>query len=428
MKRALVISLLVLGFGIGVAAQSISGAWSTDIVFQIDAVDNLEVRSLTSILDVDYALSGWAFGFNLFVDMDELFDLNLDLTGVLGAFSLYSFLDFDPALQTPSFTSWENLVRVSIAGVELWGAFVLQDVPGNTIGTGWALGGHGVAGDIEVWVEADFNVGMWGYSPMFWIQIYGWDILHDWGTYFDCSDGEWYSGVFTVLEAGCTPAFSNLDIVIEAPFTCLDFIVWANFDCENGFDYVKFSLNDIDIGGGWFQLDDLDITFTAISKTVSTDFSLTLGDAVCVTPYLYLNHGVFDITGITLRALLLSYSYNGVTIKAGELFSDDYYVGFTKAGALTRYVNCSVTGADEFIGVWFDGDSCCGGLTSASVVTFFDSNLLGGGAPDDVGIFGFVLITANVEIGIGSGFSINLGLDVADEGLDSLSAGFTFAF
>jgi len=441
MKRALVISLIcVFGLGIGAAAQSLTGAWETDIVFTLGgAGDAVSVSSLTSVLDVDYALSGWTFGFNAFVNATELFDLNFDLSGVLGAFSLYSFIDFDPAnaggTQTPSFVRWEGLTKVSIAGVELWGGFVLQDTtPGvgqrgdaSGMGAGFTVGGHGSAGDIEIWASVDFNLAMWGATPMTWIQIYGWDILHDYATYLDCSDGVWYSGVFNPIGVDCDPDFSNLDIVIMAPFTCLDFIVWVNFDCTYGFDYIQFDLNDIDLGAGWFQLDDLNVKFTTLTKTVSTDFTLTFGSAVCVTPYFDLvQDGLFTITGVELQALLLSYSYNGVTIKAGEIFT--YYVGFDKLGNLKKagYEDCTVTGADEFIGVWFEGDSCCGGLTSASVVMFFDSNLLA--ASTSTGIFDFVLISADVEVGIGSGFSVKGGLEVSDTGLDNLSIGFSFSF
>lgn len=427
MKRALVVTLLVFGLGIGVAAQSFSGSWVTDITF---TVNPLNIGSLTSILDVEYALSGWTFGANMFVDEIDLFDINFDIAGSLGAFSFWSFLDFDPGstTQTPSFTNWSSLVKVSIAGVELWGAFVLQDKDDDgSIATGWTVGGHGLAGDVEIWASVDFNVDVWStYTVLTVIDGWGWDTLYDWGTYWDCGDAAWLSGTFTATDETCDPAFTNLDIYIEAPLTCLDFGIWVNFTCDVGFNYINFMLNDIDLGAGWFQLDDLDVKFTVLDKTVTTDFTLTFGDAVCVTPYFDLNQvGLNVIDGITLRALTLSYTYNGVTIKAGEVF-DTYYAGFTKSGSLTRYAKCAVTSADEFIGVFFDGDSCCGGLTSASLVTFFDSNLLT--ASTSTGIFDFVLITANVEVGIGSGFSIRGGIDVADDGLAALMAGFTFSF
>jgi len=435
MKRALVLSLIcVLGLAFTGFAASLTGSWDTDIVFTVAPA--LTVSSLTSILHVDYAIDDWTFGFNAFIGNPvadfELFDLNFDVAGSLGAFSLYSFLDFDPTIQTPAFTSWENVVRVSIAGVDLYAAFALQDLDlDGVIGSGWAVGGYASAGLVEIWAEADFNIS----SGLYYIDYYGyWGAIVDWATWYSCVSDAWYSGFWTVTDETCVAGFTNFDIKVKAPFTCLDFIIWANFDCTNGFDYVKFMLNDIDIGGGWFQLDDLDITFTGDTKTVSADLTLTLGSAVCVTPYFDLNQvGLNVIDGITLRALLLSYTYNGVTIKAGELFTSSiypgngYYSGFTKSGSLSYYGACAVPYADEFIGLWFDGDSCCGGLTSASVVLFFDG-IVSGGTSTSTGIFDFVLLVADVEVGIGSGFSIRGGLELADTGLDNLSVGFSFSF
>lgn len=425
MKRALVISLFcVLALGIGVAAQSFTGSWTTDMVFDPTPLD---ITSLTSILYVDYAISGWTFGFNAFVNSAELFDLNFDMAGTLGAFSFWSFLDFgNPSVQTPTFNSWENVVSVSIAGVELYGVFVLQEGTA-ALGSGWAVGAHGTAGLVEIWAEADFNLT----GRLGTIEYYGFYKAYDWETYYHCAVG-WDSGAWSIVADTCTPAFSNLDIIIYAPLTCLDFKVSVNFDCTNGFDYVQFDLDDIDLGAGWFQLDDLTIKFTAHSKTVTSDFTLTFGSAVCVTPYFDLiQDGIATIQGIELDALLLSYTYNGVTIKAGEFFptAGQYWAGFAKSGSLSYYGgSCIVADANEFVGVYFDGDSCCGGLTSASVVMFFDGIMTSGGTSSSTGIFDFILVVANVEVGIGTGFSIRGGMEVSDDALETLSLGFTFSF
>ena len=426
MKRALVFSLIfAIGLGIGVAAQSFSGTWDTDIVFDPTPLD---ITSLVSILEIDYTISGWVFGANSRISTAGLMDLDFNVTGILGAFSLHSFLDF--ATVTPAFSTWQNVVEVSIAGVDLYAAFALETLTSG-IGTGWAVGGHAVAGDVEVWVEADFNIS----SGLFLTYNYGYT-LYDWDNYFDCSDGLWYNGFWSVQTSSCTAAFSNLDIVVELPITCLDFAIWVNFDCTNGFDYIKFMLNDIDLGAGFFQLDDLDITFKTTSKTVTTDFTATFGDAVCVTPYFDIEHTFASITGIDLDALLLSYTYNGVTIKAGELFATvpgettntNWWVGFTPSGSLTHYALCAVTDANEFFGVWFDGDSCCGGLTSASIVVFFDGIMGATSTTSSGGIFDYVALYANVEVGIGAGFSIRGGLVLSDDTLETISAGFTFSF
>jgi len=437
MKKALVLSLaVVLGLGVASFAQTFSGSWDMDLVLEINPVqsDALTVDSLTSILVVDYTISGWTFGLNSYVDEDDLFDLNFDVSGQLGAFALYSLLDFDPLTQTPSFTSWENVATVSIAGVDLWGAFVLQDVLYSLAGTGtgWAVGAHGVAGLVEVWVEADFNLD----GSMYYWYNYGLDYMLDWGTAQSgyCT-GAWASGWFAVQTESCNPSFSNIDIVVETQLACLDLLIWANFDCTHGFDYITIGLNDINIGAGWFQIDDVDVTFTAASKAVTTDFTLTFGSAVCVTPYFDLNQvGMNVIEGITLQALLLNFNYNGITLKAGELFPNAYYIGFNKVGGLVTYSTplCVVPNANEFIGLWYTADGCCGGAVAGSFVVFFDGIYSLPATPADTsastGIFDFLLIVGKVEFGITADFSVSAGFEVTDLGLETFSVGFGFDF
>ncbi len=416
MKRALVISLIcVFGLGVGAAAQSFTGSWNTDVSFTLGDVT---ITDMLSSLSVDYTVGGWVFGSNMYVNEIRLIDFNLDIAGQLGAFGFYSFLQFDPTV--PEFTSWENVVTVSIAGIELYGLFALQEMVTDLTGAGWAIGAHGVAGDVEIWAEAAFNLG----SLVGSYRTYGVAGLNDWGAGYNYLCAWSSGGNLSVQTDTCVATFSTAKIIVEVPLTCLDFIVKVNFDCTSGFDSIYFELDDIDLGAGWFQLDDLNIKFTATTKSISDlDFTVTFASAVCVTPYFDLIHSGAEIQGVDLDALLLSYTYNGVTIKAGEYFASvrNYYKGFTASGSLSAYTSCIVTGADEFIGIWYDGDSCCGGLTSASLVTFFDIG-------DTDGIFDILLILANVEVGIGSGFSIRAGMEIGPQAIGDLSAGFTFSF
>ena len=409
MKRALVLSLVfVLGLGFAAFAGPLTGSWSTDITIVTPANP---VITLTSLLNVDYTVSGWTFGFNTRVDEGGLKELNFDIAGNLGALGFWSFLDFDPV--TPAFDNWSNAAKVSIAGVDLWALFALEAV-GEVVGTGWSFGGHGTAGDIEVWVGVDFNLD----ATVGTIQSYGWDYLMDMETYYSCSSGAWLDGAFDVTLAGCDPAFTNLDIYVEMPFTCLDLLVNVNFDCTNGFDFIQFDLNDIYLGVSWFQLDDLNIRFTVQTKSItSVDFTLLLDSAVCLTPYFDVSMGATDyiVDGIVLRALTLSYSWNGVTFKAGEIFS--YYAGFTKSGGLSTYAGCVVTNSDEFFGVEIDGDSCCGGLVDASFYTFFD---LGG----STGIFDWLYFVGNASVGLGTNITLDFGLEISPTAFEALKIGF----
>jgi len=425
MKKALVLSLaVVLGLGVASFAQTFDGSWSTDVVFGLNPLD---VASLTSILDTNYSISGWTFGFNTFISDAGLFDLNLDIGGAMGAFTFASFVDFDPTV--PSFTDWENVVRVSIAGVDLFGAFALQQFADLTYGSGFAIGGHAVAGSVEVYAQADFNL-TGGFDYYVYDEgFYGWDYLTGWATFYDCSgpfapftNGNWGSGAWFVQTNSCVATWSGVSFWVFAPLACLDVTVNTSFNCS-GWGGVTFYLNNIDLGAGWFQLDDFNITFTPTTKSISTDFTLTFGKAVCVTPYFDLvQPNNYQVTGVTLRALLLKFAYNGVTLKAGELFETSYYAGFTKAGALSRYAGCIVPTADEFVGIFYSSDACCGGALDASFLTFFDAG------SQLTGIFDYILMVANVEIGIGSNFSVRTGMEVSPAGLDALSLGFTLSW
>jgi hypothetical protein len=426
MKKALVLSLaVVLGLGVASFAQTFDGSWSTDISFTIPG-NVLTVDSLTSALEVNYNISGWTFGFNTLVGMAGLFDLYVDITGSMGAFTFSSFIDFDTA--PAAFVDWENVVQVSIAGVDVYGAFALQmfDDATPAYGSGWAIGGHGVAGMVEVWAQANFNLSggithyfVWSHPETF----YGFDYMTDWQTYFDCYSLTWAYGDWAVQTNSCVSTWSAFYFLAKAPLACMDLIINTSFTCA-GWVGITFGLNNIDLGAGWFQLDDLNITFTPTSKTVSTDFTLTFGSWVCVKPYFDLNQvGLNVIEGITLRALTLSFEYNGVTLKAGELFAatNQIYTGFTKDGALTD-TQCFVPNADEFVGIFYSSDACCGGALDASFVTFFDAG------SQLTGIFDYVLMVAKVEVGIGSNFSVRTGMEISPAGIDALSLGFTLSW
>jgi hypothetical protein len=437
MKKALVLGLLVLAFGAAASAQEFTGSWDVDayISLQTDSecATVLGCVSLDSVLSLDYTIGCVTMGMDTWVDQTELIGLGFSAYGTLGAFSFWSGLFFDPV--APAFADWENVVSVSIAGVELIGVFAIQDlhyqlddaIAVGTTGVGWALLGHAVCGDVEVWGEVAFNLG----SMLSTWYTYGFDYLLAWDMgYSSTCSGAFAWGNWTVQTESCCACLNAVNIWAEWPLGCLDVLAKLSFTCD-GFSSFCINLNDVDLGAGWFQLDDLDICFTTTSKTVWTDFTLLFGSALCVTPYFDLiQDSQYSFTGIRLEALLFKYAFDGVTIKAGELFGTEYYKGFTSSGALTTYAACAVTGANEFFGIWYDGDACCGGLIGASFIVFFDGINLNAGVGVDTststGIFDFVYSVASIEIGIGSNFSFRTSMYVSDEGLETIGLGFSF--
>lgn len=436
MKRVLVLALLC-AFGIGAAtfAGPISGMWDTDINFHIVAADgSIHVNWFTSRLDVNYSVGGWIFGSTVLFDLAGMNNLYFDASGTLGAFSFTSLLDFNPTI--PEFVQWDNVALVSIAGVNIYALFSLENIdPGNGIGVGYTVGGWGSAGDAKFYGEVRFNLA----NTLGTIYWYGFDYLLKNNEIYYSSSCTNVKGYFIdVVQSQCTAAFSGVSLAVAFPFACLNPQVFLEFDCITGFKNVTLEFDDVCLGLDWLKLAELDISFTVQTKSVSWWFKTILGDCVCLTPYVSVVYktdgGSSEITGIELNALLLKYTWNGVTFTAGEIFGDatwpmgtygEYLWGFTKAGVLkSTYYDCQlvkVSGnyADEFFGVTVTGDSCCGGSFSAGVFNFFDAG--GSGS----GIFDWILTVITLDYGIASNLSVNMGLEVAQgAGFNSLTVGF----
>jgi len=428
MKKALVLAIVcALGLGFaGFAASPLSGSWATDICFEpLIAGHSLDVDSFMSVLDLDYTVGGWIFGMTMILDSGGFDNLYFDATGNLGAFSMSSFLDFDPTALAPKFLSWENAAQVSIAGVQFYGLFAVQNVANEfdvyTIGSGAAFGAIGTAGDLKVGAEIDFNLA----SELSTMWTYGFGYLTTWVTY-DC--GAWYKGMLSIVQTETCVCWTGFDIKAQFPFTCATVLVTANFNPTDGFHSVTFGFDDINIGIPWLLLDDVDITFHIQTKSIALDWQLVY-TGVCFTPYLSVvyDSALDTITGIKFNALTLSYTWNGVTFKAGDIFGDHvwggYHYGFSATGDLTS--TCIYdTLYDEFFGVEVDGDSCCGGAFSAGVYNFFRVD-----APVAVGgIFDWQETLVNLEFGIASNLTIRLSLGVDTADINSLCVGFTFTW
>jgi len=442
MKKALVLAIVcALGLGFaGFAASPLSGFWSTDICFGPINIGALSVSGFESVLDLDYTVGGWIFGMTLILNDTGLDNLYFDATGNLGAFSMSSFLDFDPTASAPKFLSWENAAQVSIAGVQFYGLFAVQNIgysvltPLDTykVGSGWALGAIGTAGDLKVGAEIDFNLA----SQLANMWYYGFGYVTTWVTY-DC--GAWYKGMLAIVQTQNCVCWTGFDLYAQFPFTCATVLLTANFNPTDGFHSVTFGFDDINIGIPWLLLDDVDITFHIQTKSIALDWALVY-TGVCFTPYLSLDMagtptGAY-LAGIEFNALLLTYTWNGVTFKAGEIFDNSWaghHYGFTATGGLTTYEHgCPVDAVgtsttviyDEFFGVEVDGDSCCGGAFSAGVYNFFDV-----GAPlSSGGIFDWQETLVNLEFGIASNLTIRLSLGVDTVDINSLCIGFTFSW
>ncbi|KPJ58400.1 MAG: hypothetical protein AMJ46_14255 [Latescibacteria bacterium DG_63] len=430
MRKALVIAgLVIAGLSLAAAAGPLSGSWSVGLEF--DAFQPVQLSSFESVLEVDYTTCGWTFGTTAVFGKHFFENLLFEAEGAVSGFMFRSILDF--VAQTPVFRTWLNAVRFTFAGLNLYGIVMVDNVQTPTnlaIGRGLLLGGSGTVGDCSFEAQAQFNMNDSSYN----FYIYGYDWMLDHFVFNRC--GTWYkpSGYFDVQSPGCCLCWSGLDIYVEYPFACFDLVTMLSFSCTNGFDQVKFEIDDICLGLPWLSLAWIDIMFTTQAKVVNADFTLVVGQCFCFTPYLALEGAGTLIDGISLKALLVDYSWNGIVFKVGELFDEDgwrpyltypgYDVQYAWAwdGTLTSYDECKVPeGYDEFFGVEIDGDSCCGGSFDASLFSWFDTG-------DSTGIFDWKETRVDLEVGIGSNSTLITSMRLDNNGLHWVKLGYKFVW
>ena len=430
MKRALVLSLIILSLGVAAyGAGAISGSISADAKLSFGTLNDVTLSWFASTLEVNYTIADWTFGALAYFTVDAFDNIYFEAEGTLGAFSGYGWLDFDP--KVVAFNVAYGEATVSIAGVDLYYAAMLQNID-SVVGSGFSVGGSGMAGDVKIGAYVFFNMAdsydllsdygfAWGWADMRAVFLYS----------FWCD--AWYKpDYFGLVNATCAATFSELDILVEFPFTCLDVLMDIEFTCAAGFNSVCFELNDLDIGIPWLLLDDFNICYTVQTKTVTVNIDLILGDVVCITPLLSIvPSGSYIIDGIEFNGLMIDYTYNGVSFSAGTLVDNTWYRylgdslrtwGFTPTGGLTRY-SCEMLNADydEFFAVEIDGDSCCGGAFSVGVFNWFDIG-------DSSAIFDWVETTAFIDLGVGTNTELRFGLSLMNSGLNWVTAGVTFSW
>jgi len=434
MKRALVFGLLVVGVGAAALASSLAGY--TEVCARFDKTDLIV---FDTVVDLDYTVSSFTFGATAIFDLGAFDNLFFTAAGTLGAFELRSMLDFEP--QTPTFMAWANAARISIGGATLFGVFVLDNLampPTSNLGVGATLGMYGTVGNVTLTATTMFN--MYDFTAMY--HVYGYDWIVSLDAYRVC--GEWYTPSFAPYMAavnGCDLAWSGASIFADFPFTCLCGTAYAHVSCS-GFGGFGFDISGIDTGIPWLTIRALSIGFGVTSKLVSIYWELAYDDFFCVTPFFSLEgdqwNSPWSVEGITLNALILAYSHNGVTVKAGEIFDDTWYSflmsapmpwGFTLSGGLAlggmaffEWDGCIYNlDYDEFFGIWIDGASCCGGAYEIGVISFFDTT-------QTTAPFDWAETVADFEIGIGTNVSIGFSLSVKADGLQWFQLCATFSF
>jgi len=306
MKRALVLSLVVvLGLGVGAFAQ-LAGSWESTLSFNLGAVSFEDyIVDLTSMFKVDYTLAGWTFSSESEFDLTGFASQGFAVEGQLGAFTFSSMALFAPSVVTvfkypdvlgtqtssyawcalyvptahasaPMFLSLEADASISIAGVEA-SVFVLMDqsnVPVQYVD--YAINMDGTQTDS--WVLPSLNNGI-GTKITLSGSIGGMDVTSY--TYFNLTEKDTAStycpkigkaGTYTIGADGCDLAFTEEYVMFQGlTFGCVEIDAALKIFCT-GFDSLKIVANGIDIGG-WATF-NVGIKFGVASKAL--DLCLTL--------------------------------------------------------------------------------------------------------------------------------------------------------
>jgi len=379
MKRALVLTfVLILGLGIAASAQ-IKGQWCTDVVIDPQGTGGVYFTSFASTLSVDYTVGGWTFNskstFALTGWTGQVFNVN----GTLGAFTIGSILTFNPS--TALFTSWKTTGSVSIAGVTFDGMWLLMPT-----GSGFTLGASGASGPLTAAAIAYFNV-----NPT--------------------TGG--------LIQSSYCVCWDYLIMTFHFPFCCVEDVAMAISFSHAGFDYVSFSVVGIPVPGiDWLTLS------AALKFTPGTG----VGKLLTITPTVSFPVGCFklyshlDTTGGAFPGagdLVI----NGLSIDGIALTCTIGGVKFSDYSSISPAYNLTITGDAAYwekFCIESAADSCCGGAFTFKVCMWFTDQ--------SAQLFDLGKTTIALSYGIGSNFTVKSSLTVLSTGVTAWGVGFCVTF
>ena len=357
MKKALVFAVaFVLAVVVGIFADELSGSWSTDICL---LGPTPEPVLFESSLAVSYEVCGWTFGgdleFNIYRGWESV---AFDVYGALGAFAIDSDIEFDPS--AASFTSWVSQVDLTISGVDLVFEFDLYDDY-----LWWTFTAEGAVGLCNAAVVAQF------------------------GTY-----------------SGYCFCFDQIGFIVDCPFLCDTYVYVSAGFSTYGFDgivlyvtgvhFVEFPWLTFDFSFG-FLSDDWDgygkiwVFSPMISLTDACE-----EDAGHISLFVELDSTNATFDGINVYGIDIYKAWNGVwfqNLTSLQIEKDEVITGYSEYW--------------EAIGVGTVGDSCCGGLFSFEIWSYFSR--------ESTWLFDWRRTIVGIGIGIGSNFHTSFSCDIYGE-------------
>ena len=386
MKKALVVAIvLILGLGVWAFAGPLTGTWDMSISIDPGATMAGDLFiDLSTSLGIDYTVAGWVFGSSSTFDTIGWSAQSFTASGVLGAFSFESTMNFKPRTVTSvvwdfnneddtsladaiwdlqatgdvywtecwatdkdyltktygaAFDDWTAIGSVSIAGVSLEGLFYLKGYAGDAVSapyafyeTGWPGGGVPLvqtAGDTNHVLYDGSVAGTTGSGFRFMVSGSAGGMTITSYTYFSlsesfakvtCGQSLTKSGKFTV--DGCAVGFTEEYIhVDDFSFGCVTFEMGLDITCA-GFNWISFKASGLDLGLGWAPLvADFQVTFGTLTKTAALCFDFTALETTCFTFGMTLDYSGTAITGVTIDSVTLEHAWNGISFSSTTYFN-----------------------------------------------------------------------------------------------------------
>ena len=389
MKRALAILAALSVFGFAGMAQMFTGSWET--CMQVLP----EVKFTSTTLTLTYDMAGWAITSITGFTSSGYTQQDFEVEGALGAFSISGKMGFDP--QAIKYKYSDLSAALDFAGV----SFDL-----------------GIFHGIYPYGESYFNKY---YYPYTFAGVYN-DLCGDTVQTDDVlmfyTLGVSADPVSATVHLGdCCTGIQFYDLTVS--LSGLSLCCGVTYDFEfafnkvDGFEYAKFSLNDV------FPICcgisfDIDVKFTVGGKTVSVTPEFAGFGEACFELYadlvyeggtnsdLYLN--LIRIDGWRLYCELADCNWLEIVTFLSEENASLYgYSGVFKEGEF------------EYMKLHFCGPTCCGGTYEVELAVYFT---------EATELFGISRIGADLTWPIADNFSITVEFD-SDDNL-SLCWDFTF--
>ena len=404
-KKILIVTMTwIVGFTL-LASGSFSGSWSNKITF--DPGGGF-IKSLDSVFEINYSFGNFVTTSTSELVLSGFIWQGFGVTGRLGAFDIQGDLLF--GVSTADFIYDQLIVTTHIAGIEFgFYAAQLSDAVLGGPADGFAVRFAGSAGILDIESISEFGARIED------DDFHGITIYH-------AATGLHKHYVTNPIVPG--QGFTGEKLTLSGwSFGCVEDIATTLYmTCENGFEFIKFSLTEIESGIAWLNF-DLDLTFTLQTKSLVLTPTVVWEEFGCLEVYAIIDETSGAISGLSFYGLGMTAAWSGVSFKALSVLDTGHYAITTpEYGSVIEEIAEAIENGHDFYPDYWElfsivvtGDGCCGGEYTFLANTYFNK--------DSASLFDWGMTHAEVVIPIGSDFLLSGTVEVTSSGLDHFGLG-----